>query len=112
MDKTLSFDQLPTVVLEIHTKLLELEHLIRNQNSSKETDDLLTIKQASDLLILSVPTLYGYVSRNEIPFSKRPNSKRLWFSKRELDEWRKEGRRKTIAEASAEANTYLKKKGT
>ena len=67
--------------------------------------------QASEFIKLSVPTLYGYVSRNEIPFSKRPNSKRLWFSKQELTEWLKQGRRKTIAEINAEAHTYLKRKG-
>ena len=80
------------------------------QSEHPETEQLFTIKEASEFLHLSVATLYGYVSRNDIPFSKRPNSKRLWFSKQELIEWLKTGRKKTIAEINAEANTYLKSK--
>jgi excisionase family DNA binding protein len=77
------------------------------QSEQPEADKLLTIKEAGEFLHLSIPTLYGYVSRNEIPFSKPPHSKRLWFSKQELIEWVKSGRKKTISEINAEANTYL-----
>ena len=111
MENNLSFDQLPKAVFELYEKLNSIESLLLNKKDSVEADQLLTIKQASEFIKLSVPTLYGYVSRNEIPFSKRPNSKRLWFSKQELTEWLKQGRRKTIAEINAEAHTYLKRKG-
>lgn len=96
----------------------ELENLIENSirkilsaqkdSSTIETDQLLTIKEAAEFLHLSVPTLYGYVSRSAIPVSKQ--GKRLYFSKQELTEWVKTGRKKTIAEINAEANTYLKSK--
>ncbi len=83
-----------------------------NQNTfpQPEVEDLLSIKEAAKFLHLSVPTIYGYVSKNEIPFSKK--GKRLYFSKQELTEWIKTGRSKTTLEISSEANTYLKvKKG-
>ncbi len=73
-----------------------------------EADKLLTIKEAGTFLHLSVPTLYGYVSRSAIPVSKL--QKRLYFSKQDLTEWIKSGRKKTIAEINAEANTYLSTK--
>jgi excisionase family DNA binding protein len=69
---------------------------------------LLTIKQAADFLTLSVPTLYGLVSQLKIPVSKR--GKRLYFSRQELSEWIKEGRKKTQAEIEAEASSYLSSK--
>ena len=96
----------------------ELESLIENslrkilyvqkESLSIENEQLLTIKEAAEFLHLSVPTLYGYVSKSAIPVSKQ--GKRLYFSKQELTEWVKTGRKKTIAEISAEANTYLTKK--
>ena len=93
----------------------ELETLIENsikkvlgtqRTSQPESDQLLTIQQAGILIKLSVPTIYSYVSRNEIPFSKK--GKRLYFSKQQLFDWIQEGRKKTIAEIAVEANTYLK----
>ncbi len=78
-------------------------------NTPTETpDQLLTIQQAGDLLNLSIPTLYGYVHRAEIPVCKK--GKRLYFSKDDLTNWIKEGKKKTFAEISAEADLYLTKR--
>lgn len=109
MEDNLSFDQLPKAVSKIYEKLDRIENFLFNQANQEETDQLLTIQQAGELIKLTVPTLYGYVRRNEIPFSKK--GKRLYFSKQELTDWIKQGRRKTIAEINAEAHTYLKRKG-
>lgn len=106
-----TFEQLPKAVTQLYEKLNTIENLLLNKTTQPESDLLFTIQQTSEYTKLSVPTLYGYVSRNEIPFSKRPNSKRLWFSKKELTEWLLQGRRKTIEEIAAEANTYVKMKG-
>ena len=106
MENNLSFDQLPKAVSQLFDKLNSIENLLNNKNSQPEGDQLLTIKQAGELIRLSVPTLYGYVSRNEIPFSKK--GKRLYFSKQQLFEWVQEGRRKTKSEIQLEANSYLK----
>jgi excisionase family DNA binding protein len=81
---------------------------IQNKTSAPETDDLLTIQQAALFLKLSVPTLYSLVSRSSLPVSKR--GKRLYFSKQELTDWIKAGRKKTQAEIQAEANAYLQTK--
>lgn len=76
---------------------------------NEEAEQLLTIQQAADFLSLTVPTMYSKVSKNEIPYMKR--SKRLYFSRTELMEYLKDGRRKSNAAIEAEAETYLKKKG-
>ena len=71
-------------------------------------DQFLTIQQAAEMLCLTVPTIYGLVHDAKIPVSKK--TKRLYFSKQELTEWIKTGRKKTVAEISLEADNYLSKK--
>ena len=48
------------------------------------------------MLCLTVPTIYGFTQRNEIPFNKK--GKRLIFIKQQIIDWVKEGRRKTVKE--------------
>ena len=104
------FDLLQEQLNRIENKLGEFDTFIHRgiSNNLPETDHPITIQQVSEQTKLSVATLYGYVSRNEIPFSKRPNSKRLWFSKQEITNWLLDGRKKTISEISNQANTYVK----
>lgn len=85
-------------------RILSLQPL----NASKDEDQLMTIKQAGEFLNLSVPTIYSYVQKSKIPVSK--GSKRLYFSKSELLEWIKQGRRKTQAEIALEATQFLTKR--
>lgn len=104
----ITFDQLPSAVAELLQKVSSIENILRNQTTQPETDQYLTIQQTGELIKLSVPTIYGYVSRNAIPFSKK--GKRLYFSKMEIMEWIKQGKQKTHSEIAAEAHTYLKRK--
>jgi excisionase family DNA binding protein len=80
----------------------------QGNTNQPEPEQLLTVQQAAELLNLSVPTLYGYTQRAEIPVCKR--GKRLYFSKQSLFEWIKDGRKKTLAETASEADQYLTKK--
>jgi len=57
----------------------------------------------------SKPTVYGWVHSGLIPVHK--GSKKLRFLKSEIDSWIKQGRKKTNAEISIEAEQYLTKKG-
>lgn len=97
------FETIDARLSNIETLLLDLKH--SNTTTLPESNQLLTIKQAGELISLSVPTIYGLVSRNEIPFSKK--GKRLYFLKQELTSWIQEGRNKTSAEISAEVNLHL-----
>jgi len=107
------FFNVPLVKLEPIFKGWVKDVLAENQPQKVEPtdhpDQLLTIQQAAELLSLTVPTMYSKVSRGELPVMKR--SKRLYFSRTELLEYLKAGRKKTNAEIESEAETYLIKKG-
>lgn len=111
--KDLTFDKLPEAVAGLYPKLNSIEKILldQNHNTKPEADELLTVQQAADFLNLSVPTVYGYVQRQEVPVCKR--AKRLYFSRNQLTDWIKGGRKKTISEISEEAASYVqpKKKG-
>jgi len=105
----ITFEQLPSAFLHLFQKIEHIEKLLeQRQNPQLEPDEVLTIQQAAGFLKLSVPTLYGLVSRSQLPVSKR--GKRLYFSKAELTAWIKEGRKKTLAETETEAEVYLSRK--
>ncbi len=75
-----------------------------------ETDEVSGIDLAIELTGLAKPTIYGLVSERKIPHSKQ--GKRLYFSRQELLEWIKDGKRKTQAEIKIEAaNFNPKRKG-
>ncbi|MEB0260503.1 helix-turn-helix domain-containing protein [Mucilaginibacter sp. 10I4] len=103
----ITFEQLPQAVSQLFDKLNSIEQILltHGNNTRPETDQLLTIKQAAGLISLSVPTLYGLVSRKEIPVSKR--GKRLYFSKFELTDWIKAGRKLTVSEIEREAGIFM-----
>ena len=103
------FAEIEARLSNIESLILEIKCPIENRN--KTENDLLTIKQAAELLSLSVPTIYGYVHRAEIPVCKRLGTKRLIFSKQELIEWIRAGRKKTVSEIESEADHYVPKKG-
>lgn len=102
-----NYCQFPQAFNKLHEKLDKIERLLlsRSEISLPEEDKLLTIKQAAEFLVLSVPTIYGLVQRHEVPVCKR--GKRLYFSKQDLTSWIKDGRKKTNSEIEAEAHTYL-----
>jgi excisionase family DNA binding protein len=86
---------------------------LSNQQAAKVTanDCLFDIEEAAKYCKLSKPTMYGLVSKGEIPHAKK--GKRLYFLEAELMNWIKEGRKKTNAELAHEAERIVanKKKG-
>ncbi|MEJ7739612.1 MAG: helix-turn-helix domain-containing protein [Chitinophagaceae bacterium] len=101
---SLPIEDLQTVIIDCVNSCLKNNKHTGNQDLL-ESDQLLTIQQAAELLKLSVPTIYGLVSKSELPVNKR--GKRLYFSKQELTDWVKQGRKKTQVEIQAEADTYI-----
>ena len=65
------------------------------------------INEASVFVKKSKYTLYGKVSRNEIPFHKR--GKHLYFFKSELITWLKTGKREDKTSIQNEVDEYLLK---
>lgn len=108
----LKFEQLPNVVASLSKEVRELRaFLISKAESQPETDNPLNIKEVAKLTELSVPTLYAYVQRNEMPYYKTGN--RLRFFRSEIISWIKQGKQKTTKEIELDADAFLssKKKG-
>lgn len=104
----LTFEQLPKAVGEIRAKMDTIEQLLHQLLSRADTsnfDEYVTIRQTAEILSLSVPTIYGLVHRRIIPYSKQ--GKRLYFSRKELNDWIHSGRRQTNTEIQQEARDSM-----
>jgi excisionase family DNA binding protein len=104
--QTLSFERLPQAVSELDQKVDRIERMLLLLVPQSQPEQLLNITQAAEHINLAVPTLYSLVSRKELPFNKK--GKRLYFLKSELTDWIRSGRRKTIAESQANAESHLR----
>lgn len=108
MDKTvlisLPIEDLQTVIIDCVNSCLR-NNKQECTSPTTQPEQLLTIQQAAEFLSLTVPTMYSKVSKREISCMKR--SKRLYFSRTELLDYLKEGRKKSNAEIEQEAKAYL-----
>ena len=64
--------------------------------SASNNSEMLSIKEASIYLNLAIQTLYGFTSKNEIPFIKK--GKKLYFQRSDLENWLLLGKRKSNSE--------------
>lgn len=97
-----SFEEMPKDIAEISNRLVRIEEMLSvGYTQPKPQSDILNITEASELLNLTVPTIYSKVSRKELPYSKF--GKKLYFSRKELTEFINEGRVKTTAEIQQDA---------
>jgi excisionase family DNA binding protein len=110
MEENISFDSLPAAINSLGKKLDRIERLLLEQSEQQPiaSEKLLSIKEAADFLNLSVPTIYSKVSKNEMPHMKR--GKRLYFTREELLDYIKGGRKKTNSEIESEALQSLVRK--
>lgn len=108
-NKQITFDQLPTYVVELGRKVDDLTALLQSHSgqSRPDTDKWFSIKELSDYLPgnPAITTLYGKVQRREVPFSRE--GKRLVFRKSQIDSWLQSKRVKTNAELSVQADQYV-----
>jgi excisionase family DNA binding protein len=93
---------------EIIVRLENLERLIESQGiNSKE---VLNFNEACHYLELSQSHMYKLTSLGSIPFYK-PNGKKLYFKRTELNTWLLRNRNSTQEELEKQAADYLIKKG-
>ena len=106
----ITFDQLPQAVTNLQASINEIKQLLllKTSQPQKDTDELLTVQDAAKFLSLSVPTVYGLISKKELPVMKR--SKRCYFSKVELINYLKQGRQKTHAEIATDVEQITTRK--
>lgn len=99
------FEVIEARLSSIENLILDLKHKPTKVEPTDQPEQLLTIQEAAEFLSLTVPTMYSKVSKGELPVMKR--SKRLYFSRTELLEYLKDGRKKSNTEIEQEANAYL-----
>ena len=87
------------IILE---KLANIENLLLKGQTEKP----LTLEEAARYLDLSTSTLYKMTSSNKICFYK-PNGKRIYFDKSELDTYLLRNPVKTEMEVEQEAHNYI-----
>jgi predicted DNA-binding transcriptional regulator AlpA len=90
---------------QVGHKILAL--LLNKAENQPQTENPIKdgIKGVSKLIGKTVPTIYGYCQRNEIPHAKQGN--RLIFFESEIIAWLKSGKVKTIQEIEADGDAFL-----
>lgn len=101
----ISYNELPEAVSGLYTRLESIERLILQKSDSPSKDELLTVAEAAKFLSVAIPTIYGYVHRNEIPYMKK--GKRLYFSREALMNWMLSSRVETSQELQASTRLGL-----
>lgn len=89
-------------------KLESIEKMLNEQTMLKK--EVLSFIETSKYLDVSHSHLYKMTSNGSIPFYK-PNGKKIYFNRKELDNWLLRNRNTTQDEIEQEAANYLMKKG-
>ena len=92
----------------ILTKLERIEKLLETQQAMQK--QVLNFNDTCIYLELSQSHLYKLTSTGSIPHYK-PNGKKLYFKREELDTWLLRNRNNSVDEIEQEAANYLIKKG-
>ena len=107
--ENLTHETLPKAFTLLTNEVSEIKRLLleKSNEQSTETDRWFDL---NELCIYhpdkpSKPTVYGWVHSGLIPVHK--GGKKLRFLKAEIDNWIKQGRKKTLAEIASEADQYL-----
>jgi excisionase family DNA binding protein len=93
---------------KIFEKLENIERMLVEQNLLKK--EVLNFSEAAVYLEVSHSHLYKLTSSGALPAYK-PNGKKLYFNRKELDSWLLSNKQVTTTEIEEQANQYLMKKG-
>lgn len=99
----ITFDSLPIIVGEMSEKLNLLVDLIQAKEALVEDDaqQPIDLEEACRILMVSKPTLYRYCSSRRIRYYKQ--AKKLYFLRKDLDEFILSGKKSTKVEIQSNA---------
>jgi predicted DNA-binding transcriptional regulator AlpA len=105
----LTLETLPKAFTLLTNEVSEIKRLLLEKSNEQppQTDRWFDLNE----LCIYLPdkpakaTVYGWVNASTIPVHK--GQKKLRFLKSEIDNWLKQGRKKTFAEIAIEAEAYL-----
>lgn len=100
------FEEMLSRLESIESRLAEVSDLVRHQSQPQAPTEIGGIDLAVEITGLAKQTIYGHVSRREIPFAKR--GKRLYFQRTELLKWISDARKPTADEIKAEAEAFTR----
>lgn len=108
----LTLETLPKAFTHLTSEVSEIKRLLLEKSKEQPTE----IDRWFNLNELcqyhpdrpTKPTVYGWVNAGTIPVHK--GGKKLRFLKSEIDNWLRQGRKKTLAETASEAKQYCKTK--
>lgn len=83
-------------VTKLYQELAEIKNLIQSTNA-----EFIDVDEAAKYLKFKKSYLYVLVSKNQIPYYK-PNGKKIYFNKPELNTWIIQSKVKTINEVEHE----------
>jgi len=92
---------------ELSKKLDEIKNLILQQNLFHK--DILDTVEASKYLNISPSGVYRLTSKSILPFYK-PNGKKIYFKRKELDEWMLQNKYMSIDEIEEKAEKFYTSK--
>jgi len=103
----ITFNEIPQAIKQLFDRLESIEKLILQniQIPQADSDEILTVKGAAELLRLSVATVYVLISKGQLPVMKR--SKRCYFLKTDLVNYLKAGRKNTLNEIDIKTDNFL-----
>lgn len=107
---TRNIDELISEIAIEVVRQMELWNGSNPPQSEIDPNEKLTVQEAAKFLGITVPTLYSKNSLGELPSCKAPGTKRLFFFKKDLLDYMKQGRKLTNHEIQAEAVKSLTKK--
>ena len=79
-----------------------------NELTNEANNKMFNVEELCEYLHLARQTIYGMIGERRFPYYK--NGKRLYFKKKEIDEWINKSRRKTNTEIQEEATAYNQKR--
>ncbi|NTV67000.1 MAG: helix-turn-helix domain-containing protein [Chlorobaculum sp.] len=86
-------------------RIIVRQELATVLTSGEPKERLLAVAEAATFLRHAVPTMYGLVQRNQIPYIKK--TKRLYFSEGKLNEWLENGENEGPASIEQAVDTWL-----
>lgn len=98
------FEEIDKRLESIETSLRSINQILTEIPSQTDEDELLSVQEAAEFLKLSVPTIYGKISKRQLPYLKK--TRRVYFSKKDLYAYLREGRGRTAEELQAAAARY------
>jgi excisionase family DNA binding protein len=99
----ISLDELADKIAE---KLTSSQQELNTYKEKQEAKEYLSIEEASEVIHLAKPTIYGLTHRSAIPHLKK--GRKLWFKRSELLSWLDSGRIQTKEEIEEEAIAHLR----